>query len=61
MDIKNPQDWSNAATTVIAVASVLANFVAPTSPIGRVIHLIAFNLRKPEQKPPCPPQPPKLL
>ena len=23
MDIKNPQDWSNAATTVIAVASVL--------------------------------------
>lgn len=46
MDMKNPVDWFNTVTAIVTVASLVANFVAPGSRVGRTIHLLAFNLRK---------------
>lgn len=64
MDPKNPEDWSSAITIIVTIASVAANFISPHSMVGRVVHLLAFNLRNgAKNKPPPPPspRPPKIV
>ena len=45
MEMENFKFIVEVATTTVATASLLANLIAPNSPVGKFLHILACNFK----------------